>query len=98
MCLPKNEVPSSTNPFTSLDISYIERDQSPDRGVQHRQFNKEGPLMERRQIPSAARTPQLANDALSEIFELSKDIQVRTDPLKLHQHTDRMLVRRWRIF
>ena len=32
---------------------------------------------------SGPSTPQLANDALGEIFELSKDVQVRADPSKL---------------
>ena len=59
----------------SLDAGHIEQEQTPQGETHHCDSAQDGSRAKCTQSKSP--TPQLANDALGEMFELSRSIQVR---------------------
>lgn len=72
---------ATTNQYITLDTDYLEPDGLSDNDAQHQQYHKDGPSSEGKPTVSQIDACPLANDALSDAFELSKDIQVRWYPL-----------------
>ena len=70
---------ATSNQYTTLVTDYLELDGLADNDPQHQQYDKDDPLTGGKHTVSHIGTCSLANDALSEAFELSKDIQVYRD-------------------
>lgn len=86
-----NDIDTISNPFVTLATGCLEHDCPSDNEAQPRRFKQPTILTENSPTTSKDDHHSLTNDALSEAFELSKDVQVRIYLVILSLPTDQML-------
>ncbi|KAL8788865.1 MAG: hypothetical protein Q9195_007079 [Heterodermia aff. obscurata] len=81
------DVDTTSNPFVTLEIGCLEHDCPSDNEAQLRLFKQSTVLTENSPTTSTGDHHSLTNDALSEAFELSKDVQEMDELLSVAKDT-----------